>query len=70
MSSGPQQQSQTNSSRLLRRALHAHQSGEFAKAERLYNAVLQHHPGNFDALHGLGQLHCRRGRLDTALVLI
>jgi tetratricopeptide (TPR) repeat protein len=70
MSSGPQQQSQANSSRLLRRALHAHQSDELAKAERLYNAVLQHHPGNFDALHGLGQLHCRRGHLDTALVLI
>ncbi len=71
MSSGPAlQQLQTNSSRLLRRALRAHQSGELAQAERLYNAVLQHHPDNFDALHGLGQLHCRRGRLDTALVVI
>ena len=70
MSSGPtQQQSQVNSSRLLRRALRAHESGELAKAERLYNAVLQHHAENFDALHGLGQLHCGRGRLDTALVL-
>lgn len=70
MSSGPaQQQSQANWSRLLRRALRAHQGGELAQAERLYNAVLQYHPDNFDALHGLGQLHCRRGRLATALVL-
>ncbi len=71
MSSGPaHQQSQANPSRLLRRALRTHQNGELAKAERLYNAVLQYHPENFDALHGLGQLHCQRGRLDTALVLL
>ncbi|MGB6344950.1 MAG: tetratricopeptide repeat-containing glycosyltransferase family protein [Xanthobacteraceae bacterium] len=71
MSSGPaQQQSQASSSRLLRRALRAHESGELVKAERLYNAVLQHHADNFDALHGLGRLHCGRGRLDTALVLM
>jgi len=71
MPNGPTQlQPQTNASRLLRRALRAQHSGELAKAERLYNAVLQHHPEDFDALHGLGQLHCRRGRFDTALVLI
>jgi tetratricopeptide (TPR) repeat protein len=61
---------QSNSSRLLRRAQRAHESGEAAKAERLYNALLGHEPGNFDALHGLGQLHYHRGRLDTALVLL
>ncbi len=33
-------------------------------------ALLQHHPDNFDALHGLGRLHCQRGRYDTALVLM
>ena len=71
MSSGPaQQQSKENPSRLLRRALRTHRNGELAKAERLYNAVLQYHPENFDALHALGQLHCQRGRLDTALVLL
>ena len=71
MSNGPARQYlRTNSSRILRRALRAHQCGEFAKAERLYNALLQYHPENFDALHGLGQLHCQRGRLETALVLI
>jgi tetratricopeptide (TPR) repeat protein len=32
--------------------------------------VLQHEPENFDALHGLGQLHCQYRRFDTALVLI
>jgi len=70
MSNGPSQFMEPNCSRLLRRALHAHQSGETAKAERLYNALLHYHPENFDALHGLGQLHCRRGRFDTALLLI
>jgi tetratricopeptide (TPR) repeat protein len=71
MPNGPiQVQSQAGSSRLLRRALRAHESGELAKAERLYNALLQHHPDNFDALHGLGQLHCQRGRYDTALVML
>jgi tetratricopeptide (TPR) repeat protein len=59
----------SNSSRLSRRALHAHENGEPAKAERLYNALLKREPENFDALHGLGQIHYQRGRLDTALVL-
>jgi len=54
---------------MLRRALSAHAAGELEKAERLYNALLHHHPENFDALHGLGQIHDQRGRLDTALVL-
>jgi tetratricopeptide (TPR) repeat protein len=61
---------QPNVSRMLRRALRAHEQGEFDKAERLCNAVLRHHRDNFDALHVLGQIHCRRGRLDTALALI
>ena len=65
---GPSQPA--NCSRLLRRALRAHDSGELAEAERLYNALLQHHPENFDALHGLGRLHCQGGRFDTALVLV
>ena len=60
---------QSNISRLLRRAQRAHETGEAAKAERLYNALLSDAPENFDALHGLGQLQYERGRLDTALVL-
>jgi tetratricopeptide (TPR) repeat protein len=63
------QSSQSNSSRSLKRARRAFEHGEFAKAERLYAEVLQHHPNNFDALHGLGQINHRRGRLDAALSL-
>jgi tetratricopeptide (TPR) repeat protein len=62
--------SSRNPSRLVRRALHAHETGDLAKADRLYAAVLQDEPENFDALHGLGQLHCQYRRFDTALVLI
>lgn len=58
---------QPNPSRLLRRARRAGEDGEFGKAERLYREFLTHDPNNFDALHGLGQIHCRRGRLDAAL---
>jgi tetratricopeptide (TPR) repeat protein len=65
-----QSHSSGNSSRLLRRALHAHETGDLANADRLYAAVLQKEPENFDALHGLGQLHCQHRRFDMALVLI
>jgi tetratricopeptide (TPR) repeat protein len=70
MPNGPTQQLKINPARFLRRAQRAHENGELAKAERLYNALLQYHPENFDALHGLGQLHSQCGRFDTALVLI
>jgi Flp pilus assembly protein TadD len=53
----------------LRRALNAHAAGDLDRAERLFNGLLQYSPANFDALHGLGQIHLRRGRFDTALVL-
>ena len=68
--SGRSQHSQPNVSRLIRRARGAHEAGDFATAERLYSAVLQRQAKNFDALHGLGRLHCQRGRFDTALPLI
>src|SRR4029077_7757878 len=55
---------------MLRRALRAHEHGEFDKAERLYAAVLRTLPNNFDALHGLGLINYQRGRLDAALALI
>lgn len=58
-----------NTGRMLRQAIRAFGDGDFAKAERLYGAVLQYRPDSFDALHGLGLIHCRRGRLDTALVM-
>jgi tetratricopeptide (TPR) repeat protein len=66
----PFQHLQPNLSRMLRRASRAHEEGELGKAERLYTALLQQHPDNFDALHGLGQINYRRGRLDAALALI
>jgi tetratricopeptide (TPR) repeat protein len=56
-----------NSSRPLRRARRVLENGDLAKAERLYGEYLQQQPNSFDALHGLGQIHYRRGRLDTAL---
>jgi tetratricopeptide (TPR) repeat protein len=55
---------------MLRRALRAFDEGALATAERLFTAVLQAQPDNFDALHGLGLIHYRRGRLDAALALI
>jgi tetratricopeptide (TPR) repeat protein len=57
-------------SRLLRRALAAHEAGDAAKADRLYAAVLDAEPDNFAALHGRGRLHCDCGRYDSALSLI
>jgi tetratricopeptide (TPR) repeat protein len=58
---------QPDGSRLLRRARRALDQGELAKAEKLYAECLQHQVNSFDALHGLGQIHYRRGRFDSAL---
>jgi hypothetical protein len=55
---------------MLRRAERAREQGEFGKAERLYAALLQHHPDNFEALRGLGLINHRRGRLEVALAHI
>ncbi len=68
--SGQSRHLHVNASRLLRRALRAHEQGEFGKAERFYTAVLEHQRDNFDALHGLGLIHYQNGRLHTALVLV
>jgi tetratricopeptide (TPR) repeat protein len=67
MRNGLVQTNHSNASRLLRRARRALEEGELGKAERLYTESLQHQANSFDALHGLGQVHYRRGRLDTAL---
>jgi tetratricopeptide (TPR) repeat protein len=63
----PLQFRQPNLSRMLRRARRAYEEGELGKAERLYADILRHCPDSFDALHGLGQIDYRRGRLDAAL---
>ncbi len=68
--SGPLSTAQPKVARILRRASRALDDGDSVEAERLFNAALQYVPENFDALHGLGKIHSRRGRLDTALVLI
>ena len=70
MNHRPPQSLQPNLSRMLRRAHGALGEGELSKAERLYAELLQHQPDNFDALHGLGQINYRRGRLDAALGLL
>jgi tetratricopeptide (TPR) repeat protein len=67
--SRPAPRVQRNFARLLRHAQRAHQADDLDKAQRLYTALLQQHPDDFDALHGLGQIHYRCGRLDTALAL-
>lgn len=59
-----------DASRLLRRALAAHQAGHAAKADRLYAAALEAEPQNFEALHGRGRLHCDCRRYDSALSLL
>ena len=59
-----------SSRKLLRRARHAQDAGDAATADRLYAAVLQSEPDNFDALHGRGRLHCQWGQFDSALTLI
>jgi tetratricopeptide (TPR) repeat protein len=66
---GSLQETQPNISRLLKRARRAHEDGELGKAERCYTELLRYRPDDFDALHGLGQINDRRGRLDAALAL-
>ncbi len=56
--------------RLLRRARRAFAEGELAKAKRLCTAVLQNHPDDFAALHCLGEINFKRGRLDAALAFL
>jgi tetratricopeptide (TPR) repeat protein len=50
----------------FRRARRAHESGEFAQAERLYIEILGRNPRHFDALHLLAVLNYQRGALDAA----
>ena len=70
MRNGLLRDSHPNPSRLLRRSRRALEEGELAKAERLYTECLQQEANSFDALHGLGQIHYRRGRLDRARLLM
>jgi Tfp pilus assembly protein PilF len=47
--------------------LAAHRAGDFAEADRLYRALLQRDPGNFDLLHLAGSANHELGRLGEAL---
>lgn len=54
----------------LQQAIAAHQSGQFAEAEKLYRAVLLEQPQQADALALLGVVLAARNNTDEALTLI
>jgi predicted O-linked N-acetylglucosamine transferase (SPINDLY family) len=54
----------------LQRAVQHHQAGQLAEAEKLYRQVLAAEPNHPDALHLLGMVALKAGRLDEADVLI
>jgi len=57
-------QSDTNS---LQLAVSHHRAGELAKAEQLYNSILEDEPGNVDALHLLGVLYSETERHNIGI---
>jgi tetratricopeptide (TPR) repeat protein len=67
--SGASQHVEADPRRLLRRARRGHERGKLGKAVQNYTALLKNDPGNFAALHGLGQIHLQSGRFDMALAL-
>lgn len=52
---------------LVRQAVHVHQNGDLAAAERMYSAILSEDASNFDALHLLGVIKRQRGQPEQAL---
>jgi len=54
----------------LQKAFALHRKGDYAAAERLYEAILEATPRHFDALHLLGVLHAQTGRLPRAAELL
>src|SRR5215469_10005195 len=55
---------------LLDRAIALHQAGRLAEAERMYLAVMEAQPDDFDATHLLGVIRHQQGRDQEALELI
>jgi len=53
----------------LARAFHLHRQGQFAEAEALYRQVLQHEPGQHDAMRLLGEVLLDRGRPAEAITI-
>jgi predicted O-linked N-acetylglucosamine transferase (SPINDLY family) len=56
--------------KMFREALALHQKGDVAEAERLYAAILQILPDNFDALHLSGILALQTSRTSRGIELI
>ena len=54
----------------FRAALAQHEAGQFEAAERLYRSVLRDQPRHPNALHMVGLLAQRRGRLQEAVTLM
>ena len=54
----------------LERALAAHQTGQWHRAETLYRKVLARSPDSADALHLLGTLLLEQGQIPRAIALI
>ena len=54
----------------LRQIAGHHNSGRFAEAENIYRQILAHDPAHADALHHLGMIAHRFGRLDVAADLM
>ncbi|HEV3136524.1 MAG TPA: tetratricopeptide repeat-containing glycosyltransferase family protein [Pirellulales bacterium] len=52
---------------LLQTALGMRQAGQFAEAEQLYRRILEAHPRDFQALHGLGMLALSQGHFEMAI---
>lgn len=56
--------------RQLAQAVGFHRQRRFDDAERIYRAILQQSPAQFDATHLLGLLLIQRGRLDDGIATI
>lgn len=54
----------------IQRALALHQAGHLAEARALYEDILRHQPGHFDALHFLGVIAHQGGDHRAAVALI
>ena len=52
--------------RTLQEAVGFHQQGKLGEAARLYQAVLEAQPDQFDALHFLGILRAQQGKIGRA----
>lgn len=50
----------------VEQAAHLFRSGKLNEAAECFTAILAQDPQNFDALHGLGLVHSRRGEFETA----